>query len=91
MQTVGPSDEMPYSLHLQTLLDGGLIAPVMVASLKKYIATHLLDLVRRNLNAGDLNRANKFVRDVRARALLKRWLYWSVRVRVAAFVKKVSV
>jgi len=91
MQTVSPSDEMPYSLHLQTLLDGGLIAPVMVASLKKYIATHLLDLVRRNLNAGDLNRANKFVRDVRARALLKRWLYWSVRVRVAAFVKKVSV
>lgn len=91
MQTVSPSDEMPYSLHLQDLLDDDLIDPVMVASLKKYIATHLLDLVRRNLNAGDLNRANKFVRDVRARALLKRWLYWSVRVRVAAIVNKVSV
>ena len=91
MQTVSPSDEMPYSLHLQTLLDDDRIAPEMVVSLEKYIATHLLDLVRRNLNAGDLNRANKFVRDVRARALLKRWLYWSVRVRAAAFIDKISV
>lgn len=88
MQTVLPSDEMPYSIHLQTLLDDGRVAPALVASIKKYIATHLLDLVRRNLDAGDLSRANKFVRDVRARALLKRWLYWSVRVRVAAILSK---
>lgn len=91
MQTVLPSDEMPYSLHLQTLLDDGLVAPALVESLEKYIATHLLDLVRRNLDAGDLGRANKFARDVRARALLKRWLYWSLRVRVAAIVNKVWV
>ncbi len=84
MQTVLPSDEMPYSLHLQALLDDGVVAPALVVSLKRYIATHLLDLVRRNLEAGDRNRAKKFVSDVRARALFKRWLYWSLRVRVAA-------
>ncbi len=88
MQTVLPSDEMPYSLHLQALLDDGLVATALVASLEKYIATHLLDLVRRNLEAGDISRAQKFVHDLRSRALLKRWLYWSLRVGVAAFVNR---
>jgi len=89
MQAVCPSDEMPYSQYLQALLDDGRIASSMRVSVEKYIATHLLDMVRRNLRAGDLLRAHKFVRDARSMRLTKRWLYWSVRVRFALIANKV--
>lgn len=86
MSTVAPSDEMPFSKRLQLQLDHSDVLPHQVASVEKYIAGHLLDLVRRNLYAGDIQRAQILVSDCRARSQSKRWLYWSLRVELSSLV-----
>ena len=83
MQTVAPRGEMPFSKRLQQQLEENQVPGNLTASLKKYIAGHLLDLVRRNIQTGDTKRAQKLVFDPRARRQLRRWAYWLVRVTVA--------
>lgn len=86
MSTVAPSDEMPFSKRLQQQLDHSDVLPHQVASVEKYIAGHLLDLVRRNLYAGDIPRAQTLLSDRRARSQAKRWLYWSLRVEFSNLI-----
>lgn len=86
MQTVVPSDEMPFSKRLQKKLDNSEVSNHQVASLKLYIAGHLLDLIRRNVEFGDIAVAKKIVSDRRIHCLPKRWLYWSLRVQTKRVV-----
>lgn len=79
MNTVAPSDEMPFSKRLQQQLDHKQVASDQVSSVKQYISGHLLDLARRNILAGDDHRAKVLLGDSRARRQLKRWAYWSLR------------
>jgi len=83
MQTVSSSDEMPFSKRLQCQLDQGEILGEYVPSVKTYIAGHLLDLVRRNIQTGDIKSARALSRDSRARRQSKRWVYWYLRARLA--------
>jgi len=81
MQTVVPKSEMPFSLRLQKRLDENEQSIRQVASVKQYIAGHLLDLVRRNMKIGDVATAKKIVSDKRVRYRKKRWLFWILRVQ----------
>jgi len=65
MQTVSSSDEMPFSKRLQCQLDQGEILGEYVPSVKTYIAGHLLDLVRRNIQTGDIKSARALSRELR--------------------------
>jgi len=76
MSTIVPQCELPYSKRLQRQLDQGDIPKHLCKSVQAYIAGHLLDLVRRNEKAGNLNIAVKLVTDKRAMKLHKRWLFW---------------
>jgi len=83
MQTISPSDEMPFSKRLQHQLDRKEVFNVQVPSVEIYIAGHLLDLVRRNLQVGDVKSAKILSQDSRARRQPKRWAYWFLRVHLA--------
>jgi len=76
MQTVAPECEMPFSQRLQKKLDEGSIADQTAASVKLYIAGHLLDLIRRNIESGNLVTAKTLLDDNRTRGDFKRWLRW---------------
>ena len=80
MKTEPVKNEMPFSLRLQTQLDQQKIPHRLKGSVQHYIAGHLLDLVRRNKQSGNLRAANKMVKDKRSRAQFKRWCYWYARV-----------
>jgi len=87
MQTIPPSGEMPFSKRLQQQLDDGEISSRKVPSIETYIAGHLLDLVRRNLKAGDVNTAKLLSQDLRARRRPKRWVHWYLRVQMASVLR----
>ena len=91
METVPPSDEMPFSRRLQKQLDRKEVSSCQVSSIEKYIAGHLLDLVRRNIHAGDVNRAKVLSADLRARRQPKRWLYWFLRVQLAGLIVSFNI
>ncbi len=82
MQTHEVASEMPYSKRIQTLLDQGHIHSQKEPSVKKYIAGHLLDLVRRNLYSGNTQAAQRHLNDARSKARPLKWLYWTFRVKV---------
>jgi len=81
MRTFAPSQEMPFSQRLQQQLDTHQIPEQYTNSVKNYIAGHLLDLVRRNIEVDDLKAAKLLISDARAREQFKRWVYWSVKLR----------
>ena len=81
MQTVAPSHEMPFSVRLQEQLDQQQTPKHLSASIQNYIASHLLDLVRRNIAAGSQKNALRLLADPRTRLQLTRWCYWSAKVR----------
>lgn len=89
MQTNAPKSEMPFSTRLQQQLDQRKVESSKVSSIQSYIAGHLIDLVRRNIKSGDLKRAKIISSDLRARRQQKRWLYWSLRLRIEIFRKSV--
>lgn len=82
MQTIAPSSEMPFSQRLQEQLNDGIVAMQNVDSVKIYIAGHLLDLIRRNIETGDLEAARKLINDPRTRVQFKRWVFWSMKLWV---------
>ena len=81
MQSITPNQEMPFSQRLQKQLDSRKISTRYVNSVKNYIAGHLLDLVRRNLEINNLETAKKLISDHRGQQQFKRWVYWSVKLR----------
>lgn len=89
MQVVAPSDEMPFSKRLQQQLDQGQVVNSQRSSLKKYIAGHLLDLVRRNLKAGDMSSARSLLDDRRTHKQFKRYLYWRAQFCVLRLTQAV--
>jgi len=80
MQTITPNNEMPFSRRLQKQLDDGEIPSKFMRSVELYIAGHLLDLVRRNLETGNLVAARKLIVDPRSEKQPIRWLLWTLRV-----------
>lgn len=90
MQTVSPSDEMPFSKRLQRQLNQNDIGGHKKSSIKQYVAAHLLDLVRRNIQAGDLIRARALLSDRRARSQFKRWVFWSLKLHWARIRQSVQ-
>ncbi|MFT6407546.1 MAG: glycosyltransferase involved in cell wall biosynthesis [Arenicella sp.] len=90
MQTVEPDCEMPFSQRLQKQLDLGSIPTKMRVSVKRYIAGHLLDLVRRNIESGNLVTAKRLIDDNRTRADLKRWFRWKLVFTVKAARARLS-
>jgi glycosyltransferase involved in cell wall biosynthesis len=82
MQTVAPECEMPFSQRLQKKLDEGSITEQMAVSVKRYIAGHLLDLVRRNIASGNLVTAKNLLEDGRSRADFQRWLRWRLTLSI---------
>lgn len=88
MNTIAPSEEMPFSKRLQQQLDQNEVADDQISSVEHYIAGHLLDLARRNVLAGDSHRANVLLGDSRARRQLKRWAYWSIRSKLSTVLNR---
>ena len=85
MQTIEPSHEMPFSQRLQQQLDSQKIPMKYANSVRKYVAGHLLDLVRRNIKADNFEKAKMLLSDARGRVQLRRWVYWSVKLRFIMF------
>ncbi|NND81867.1 MAG: glycosyltransferase family 2 protein [Gammaproteobacteria bacterium] len=80
MQSVSPIGEMPFSQRLQQQLEQGVVPAQLRTSLKRYIAIHLFDLVRRNLLAGNRANARQLLSDPRTKRDIKRWFYWQLRM-----------
>lgn len=87
MQTIAPSSEMPFNQRLQEQLNDGIVAMQNIDSVKIYIAGHLLDLIRRNIETGDLEAARKLINDPRSRVQFKRWVFWSMKLWVKTIRK----
>jgi glycosyltransferase involved in cell wall biosynthesis len=81
MNTVIPNNEMPFSQRLQQQLDNNEVSESKAVSIKVYIAGHLLDLARRNIQSGDTRCAKLLLSDSRTRLQFKRWVYWSIRLK----------
>ena len=79
MATVAPEGERPFSQQLRHQLETHCIPTRFRSSIQHYISGHLLDLVRRNLAAGEPMRAIKLLLDPYAKHQSKRWCYWLVR------------
>lgn len=79
MQTEATVSEMPYSKRLQIASTQQNISIVQKKSIQKYIAGHLLDLVRRNASKGNVKTAIQQLQDPRTRAKPIKWFYWFVR------------
>ena len=82
METVAPKGEMPFSQRLWRQLLDKQIPSRFHTSIRHYISGHLLDLVRRNLEAGETKRAIKILRHPFAKQQTKRWGYWWLRARL---------
>ena len=80
MQTISPNKEMPFSQRLQNQLDRRLIPEKLRPFIRTYIAGHLLDLVRRNIQSGNLATAMGILNDKRSRTEIKRWAYWHLKL-----------
>ena len=87
MKTQPVTQEMPYSLRLQTQIEQQKIPEKFQRSVEEYISGHLLDLVRRNSISGNIVAANQMIADKRSRVQLKRWSYWYMRV----FLKRITL
>lgn len=81
MKTEKVPGEMPYSKRLQILIDQKKVTPNLESSAKKYIAGHLMDLVRRNLLNGNKPAAAEHLKDERSKARPIKWLYWYLRLK----------
>ncbi|MBX2847060.1 MAG: glycosyltransferase family 2 protein [Acidiferrobacterales bacterium] len=79
METVAPKGEMPFSKRLRTQLKTGQVPSRFQKSIKAYISGHLLDLARRNLQAGDPICALELLLNPLAKHQFKRWAYWLAR------------
>ena len=90
MQNVAPTCEMPFSQRLQQRLDKGSIPTGMRTSVEHYIAGHLLDLVRRNIESDNLVTARKLLNDNRTRTALRRWFRWQLALLAKATKAKFS-
>jgi len=87
MNTVAPSKEMPFSQRLQAQLYDKEIQGEKIESIQQYIAGHLLDLCRRNIQIGDLANAKKLLEDPRSSRLRKRWVYAHLKLGMAFLFK----
>ncbi len=79
METVTPKNEMPFSQRLREQFSAGDTPKRFEDSIQSYISGHLLDLARRNLEAGKPNRALKLLGKPFAKHQFTRWCYWRVR------------
>lgn len=91
MQTVAPDHEMPFSRRLQMQLDAKEIPHIYTHSVKKYIAGHLLDLVRRNIESGDLATAKTLIDDKRTRMQSRRWLFWFMTLKCKTVLRGINI
>jgi glycosyltransferase involved in cell wall biosynthesis len=76
MQTVKSISEMPFSQRLQSASNASTVSSRERVSIQKYIAGHLLDLVRRNLINGNLDASKKQLKDPRIKMKSLKWFYW---------------
>lgn len=76
MQTVKSISEMPFSQRLQIASSASTVSSKERISIQKYIAGHLLDLVRRNLVNGNLDVSKNQLKDPRIRMKSLKWFYW---------------
>ncbi len=90
MQTIATQTEMPYSRRLQKKLANKEIEKSKVLSVKRYIASHLIDLGRRNIEREDLVSAAKFLHDPRSWQLPVRWLYYFGKLAISRVLAKLS-
>ena len=80
MHTEPATQEMPFSKRLQSQLDQHQVPLKFRCSVEQYIAGHLLDLVRRNIQSGNLETANELIKDKRTKVQYKRWSYWCAKL-----------
>ncbi len=83
MQSEPALAEMPFSERLQIRLENNELPNKFKDSVKQYIAGHLIDLIRRNLKAGNIDSAEKLLSDPRSQSQLARWLYWNGHLQLA--------
>lgn len=76
MKTVKPISEMPFSQRLQIASSASTVSSRERASIQKYIAVHLFDLVRRNLINGNLDVSKSQLKDPRIKMKSLKWFYW---------------
>lgn len=79
MATIAPKGEMPFSKRLRKQFTAGKTPKSFEESIQSYISGHLLDLTRRNLEAGKPNRALELLGKPFAKYQFTRWCYWRVR------------
>ncbi len=78
MKTQSVPSELPFSMRLQKQLDEHKIPVELRASIKRYIAGHLLDLVRRNLQSNNIHAARSILSDKRIKAKFSNYCYWKL-------------
>jgi len=88
MKTEPATQEMPFSKRLQAQLDQHEIPSKFRSSVECYISGHLLDLVKRNIQSGNLVTANELIRDKRTKVQYKRWSYWCARVYARCLINQ---
>ncbi len=77
MQTEKVTSEMPFAKRLQKLIDQKKVPPKLRQAVKKYIAGHIFDIVRRNFVIGNFKTARNLLSDQRLATMPIKWLYWS--------------
>lgn len=80
MDTNVPDVELPFSIMLQDLLDTKAITGSLAKDIRAMIRGHLLDLVRRNLQAKRFDVCSDFFKDARLKSLRIKILYWRARL-----------
>ena len=76
MQTVKSIGEMPFSQRLQIASGAPTVSSKKRMSIQKYIAVHLLDLVRRNLLNENIKASKEQLNDPRIKMKSLKWFYW---------------
>lgn len=75
-----PKQELQYSKNLQKLVEEGDIPDAMTNDVKRYIAGHLLHLVKLNINSQQYQWATKLLKDSRTRWQPLRRIKWQLRL-----------
>ena len=60
-------------------------SPELATTLRRCCASHLLDLVSRNVRIGDISTARRLLKDKRTELKPVRRVYWMTRTALAAF------
>lgn len=90
MNTKTPDAELPFSMMLQDLLDTRATVGDLDKDIRAMIRMHLLDLVRRNLQASRLDVSSQLLQDSRLKGWYVKPLYWRVRLLLLSAINRVK-